>query len=71
MVHDGLADPEVALEPFLGAGVFAESIWLHTGSGFSFSSDLVVLRGDETGGCGGEVGWVALEGMDGDIREAS
>lgn len=71
MVHDGLADPEVALEPFLGAGVFAESIWLHTGSGFSFSSDLVVLRGSKRGVV--EEGWVGwrLGGMDGDIREAS
>lgn len=32
LVHDGLADPEVALEPLLGTGVFAKGIWLYTGS---------------------------------------
>jgi hypothetical protein len=48
LIHDRLADPEVALKPLLGAGVFGKSIWLYTGSGFSFSSDLVVLYGSKT-----------------------
>ena len=42
-VHDCLANPEVAFKPLLGAGVLAECIWLYTGTGFSFSSDRVVV----------------------------
>jgi len=36
LVHDRLADPEVVFKPLLRAGVLAERIGLHTGSGFSF-----------------------------------
>jgi hypothetical protein len=40
LIHDRLADPEVVFEPFLDARVFAELIWLHTGSGLALAQNL-------------------------------
>jgi hypothetical protein len=64
-VHDRLADPKVAFKPLLGARVLTKCIWLYTGTGFSFSSDFVVVRSMhhvsrwlEMEGCQGRDRWV-------------
>jgi hypothetical protein len=45
LVHDGLADPQVIIEPLLHPRVLGELIWLDTGTGLALAQDFVV------GGC--------------------